>query len=86
MYGYVFLTAMGVTYAAYEVFSLGDMAYVELPISENANPLGYVIEVSGLGYNYKQHFQVEPMPLTDGRPVHGRPTGRPRAAEPGPAG
>jgi len=64
MYGDVFMTAMGVTYAWYGLYSMGDMAYLELPISENVVPLGYVIEVANLGYNYKQHFEVEAMPLT----------------------
>jgi N-acetylneuraminic acid mutarotase len=64
LYGYVFMTAMGVTYATYDLFSHGDMAYLELSISENAMPLDYVIEVSSLGYNYKQDFRVEAMPLT----------------------
>lgn len=64
LYGTVFLTAMGVTYATYDFYATGDMAYVEMPISEGAMPLGYVLVLADVGYNYQQDFQFEDMPLT----------------------
>lgn len=64
LYGTVFLTAMGVTYATYDFYAMGDMAYVEIPISEGAMPLGYVLVLEDVGYNYQQDFQFEEFPLT----------------------
>ena len=64
LYGYAFLTAMGVTYAVYDIYSLGNMAYLEIPISEGITPLGYVVEIYDLGFNYEQDFVFEPMALT----------------------
>lgn len=63
LYATAYLTAMGVTYATYEVSSMGSMAYVEIPVSEGLAPLGYVLVVEDLGYSWMQDFGFWEFPL-----------------------
>ncbi len=63
LYATAYLTAMGVTYATYDVSSMGSMAYVEIPVSEGLAPLGYVLVVEDLGYSWMQDFGFWEFPL-----------------------
>ncbi|MCX6650719.1 MAG: hypothetical protein NT131_03555 [Methanomassiliicoccales archaeon] len=64
LYGTVYLMAMGVTFATYYIESQGGMVSLEIPISQETQPLGYVLVFSDVGSNWVQDFTIEPLALT----------------------
>jgi len=63
-YGTAYLTSDDVTYAVYDISTLGAAAYLEVAISEGMPAQDYLLELTDLGVNWGQEFHVGPLPLT----------------------